>query len=55
MDTEPILLTFEEPWFSNDNSVEGLLRSLDLGESVAVKDLKEACEREGITFKIIVE
>ena len=55
MDTVPFVLTFEDYWFPNEKSVDGLLMRLDLGESILVKDLKEACKREGITFKIIVK
>lgn len=37
-------LQFEKPWFGG---VDDLLRRIDMGESITLMELKEACDREG--------
>lgn len=52
MDTQPLFVTFDESWFPSEDSVDGLLRRLDMGEEIPVSKLKSACEKEGREFKI---
>lgn len=52
MNAEYFTLKFDEPWFQDPNSVEGLLERLEMGEAIPIKTLKEACEKEGRVFKI---
>lgn len=54
MDTQPLFVTFDKPWFSEDNTVEGLLMRLDMGEEIPLSKLKKACKKEGRKFKIKV-
>lgn len=37
-------LEFKEPWFGG---VDNLLLRMDMGESITLMELKEACDREG--------
>jgi hypothetical protein len=52
MKQEPFFITFNKPWFSEDDSVNGLLQRLDLGEKIPLSKFKEACKKEGIKFSI---
>lgn len=52
MNQEPIFITFDKPWFPSEDTVDGLLSRLDMGESISVSKLKKACEKEGRGFKI---
>jgi hypothetical protein len=45
-------ITFDRSWFPSEDSVDGLLRRLDMGEEIPISKLKSACEKEGIEFKI---
>lgn len=45
-------VAFDEPWFPSEDSVDGLLRRLDIGEEISLSKLKKACEKEGRGFKI---
>jgi hypothetical protein len=54
MDTRPLFVTFDKPWFPSEDTVEGLLSCLDMGESISVSRLKKACIKEGREFKIKV-
>jgi hypothetical protein len=55
MNAEYFTLKFDESWFPDPNSVDGLLKRLEMGEAVHIKILKEACEKEGRVFKIEFE
>ena len=48
-------VTFDEPWFPSEDSVDGLLMRLDMGEEIPISKLKKACEKEGREFKIKLE
>lgn len=50
-----LFITFNEPWFPKENTVEGLLKRLDMGEQISLSQLKKACEKEGREFKIVFE
>jgi hypothetical protein len=52
MNAEYFTLKFDEPWFPDPNSVDGLLERLEMGEAIPIKIIKEACEKEGRVFKI---
>lgn len=45
-------ITFDEPWFPEENTVSGILQRMDIGEQISLSKLKEACKREGREFKI---
>ena len=48
-------IIFDKPWFPSEDSVDGLLRRLDMGEEIPISKLKSACEKEGREFKIAFE
>ena len=48
-------ITFDKPWFPSEDSVDGLLRRLDIGEEIPISKLNSACEKEGIEFKIKIK
>ena len=50
-----LFITFNESWFSKEDTVEGLLKRLDMGEQISLSELKNACEKEGREFKIVFE
>ena len=52
---ECFFITFDEPWFPSEDSVDGLLRRLDMGEEIPISKLKSVCEKEGREFKIVFE
>ena len=52
---ESYFVTFDEPWFPSEDSVDGLLMRLDMGEEIPLSKLKKACEKEGREFKIKLE
>ena len=51
---QKLFITFDKPWFSEDDTVEGLLMRLDMGEEIPLSKFKEACKKEGREFKIKV-
>ena len=51
---QKLFITFDKLWFSEDDTVEGLLMRLDMGEKIPLSKLKEACKKEGREFKIKV-
>ncbi len=55
MNAEYFTLKLNEPWFPFEDSVDGLLRRLDMGEEIPISKLKTACAKEGIEFKIKLE
>jgi hypothetical protein len=54
MDTRPLFVTFDRPWFPSDDIVDGLLSRLDMGEHISISKLQKACIKEGRKFKIKV-
>lgn len=50
-----LFITFNEPWFPKEDTVEGLLKRLDMGEQISLSELKNACEKERIEFKIVFD
>lgn len=52
MKREPLFIVFDKPWFPSDDSVDGLLQRLDMGEEIPISKLKEACKKEGREFNI---
>lgn len=54
MNTRPLFVTFDKPWFSLDDTVDGLLSRLDMGEPISISKLQKACIKEGKKFKIKV-
>lgn len=48
-----LFITFDKPWFPNEDTVAGILKRLDVGEQVSLYKLKEACKKEGKEFNII--
>ena len=52
MPEDSIYIQFGEPWFHDPDSVDELLERLDMGESIPIKSLQEACKKEGKTLKI---
>jgi hypothetical protein len=52
---ESFFVTFDGPWFPSEDSVDGLLRRLDMGEEIPISKLKSVCEKEGREFKIVFE
>ena len=55
MDTQPLFVTFDKSWFLSEDTVDGLLLRLDMGEEISLLKLKKACEKEGREFKIEFE
>lgn len=49
---EYFFVAFDESWFPSEDSVDYLLRRLDMGEEIPILKLKKACEKEGREFKI---
>ena len=47
-----IYITLDKRWFSEDDTVEGLLMRLDIGEEIPLSKFKEACKKEWREFKI---
>lgn len=54
MDTQPLFVTFDRPWFPSEDTVDGLLSRLDMGEHISISKLQKACIKEGREFKIKV-
>ena len=54
MDTQPLFITFDKPWFPSESTVDGLLLRLDMGEHISISKLQKACIKEGREFKIKV-
>ena len=54
MDTQPLFVTFDKPWFPSEDTVDGLLLHLDMGEPILISKLQKACIKEGRKFKIKV-
>ena len=52
MKAQPLFITFDKPWFPLEDTVDGLLRRLNMGEEVSLSKLKKACKKEGREFKI---
>lgn len=52
MSTRHLFITFDKPWHFPDDSVDGLLMRLDMGEQIPIFKIKEACKKEGRKFKI---
>ena len=50
-----LFITFDKPWFSEEDTVDGLLQKLDMGEEISLSKLKEACEKEGRKLTINFE
>lgn len=55
MDTQPLFVTFDKPWFSSEDTVDGLLSRLDMGEHISISELQKACIKEGREFKIEIK
>ncbi len=51
---QEIYITLDKRWFSEEDTVEGLLMGLDIGEEIPLSKFKEACKKEGREFKIKV-
>lgn len=49
-----ITIIFDEPWFPSEDTVDGLLLRLDMGERISISKLQKACMKEGRKFKIKV-
>ena len=49
---ESFFVIFDETWFPSEDSVDGLLMRLDMGEEISLSKLKTACAKEGREFKI---
>ena len=54
MNTQPLFITFDRPWFPSEDTVDDLLLRLDMGEGVSISKLQKACIKEGREFKIKV-
>ena len=54
MNTQPLFVTFDKPWFPSEDTVDGLLSRLDMGECISISKLQKACIKEGKKFKIKV-
>lgn len=54
MDTCPLFVTFDKPWFPSEDTVDGLLSRLYMGEPISISKLQKACKKEGREFKIKV-
>ena len=54
MDIQPLFVTFDKPWFPSEDTVDGLLSLLDMGERISISKLQKACRKEGREFKIKV-
>lgn len=52
MKQEFLTMTFEKSWFPREDTVDGLLRRLDLEERIPLSIFKEACKKEGRKFII---
>lgn len=52
MNTGHLFVVFDKPWCFPDDSVDGLLMRLDMGEQIPISKIKEACKKEGRKFKI---
>ena len=52
MGTQPLFVTFDKSWFPSEDTVDGLLSRLDMGESISISKLQKACVKEGREFKI---
>ena len=48
------IITFDRPWFPSEDTVDGLLSRLDMGERISISKLQRACIKEGREFKIKV-
>ena len=55
MDAQPLLVTFDKPWFPSGDTVYGLLSRLDMGEHISISKLQKACIKEGRKFKIEIK
>lgn len=49
-----LFITFDESWFPSEDTVNGLLSRLDMGEHISISKLQKACKKEGRKFKIKV-
>ena len=54
MDTQPLFIIFDEPWFPSEDTVDNLLLRLDMGEHISISKFQKACIKEGRKFKIKV-
>ncbi len=52
MNTQPLFVIFDKPWFPSEDTVDSLLLRLDRGEGVSISKLQKACIKEGREFKI---
>jgi len=55
MGTQPLFITFDKSWFPSEDTVDGLLSRLDMGEHISISKLQRACAKEGREFKIEIK
>ncbi len=54
LDVQPLFVTFDKPWFPSEETVDGLLSRLYMGEHILISKFQKACIKEGKEFKIKV-
>jgi len=48
------IITFDKSWFPSEDTVDGLLSRLDMGEHISISKLQKACIKVSREFKIKV-